>query len=88
MLVLTTALIAAFIPGESPPDVRTPILVTFDDIYAIKVNALIKTRSHVFLAQWSKIRVFAQCGSFIWLCNQQDLFLVLCSFWQRTVMKR
>jgi hypothetical protein len=27
--VRTTALIAAFIPGESPPDVKTPIFVTF-----------------------------------------------------------
>jgi hypothetical protein len=27
--VLTTARMAAFMPGESPPEVRTPILVTF-----------------------------------------------------------
>ena len=31
--ILKTALIAAFIPGESPPEVRTPILVTSLSIY-------------------------------------------------------
>jgi hypothetical protein len=32
MPVRTTARTAAFIPGASPPDVSTPILVTFDCI--------------------------------------------------------
>jgi hypothetical protein len=29
MAALVTALIAAFIPGASPPDVRTPIVLIF-----------------------------------------------------------
>ena len=40
--VVIAALIAAFIPGESPPDVSTPILLTF---FSIANYWLFKERS-------------------------------------------
>ncbi len=45
MLDRTTALMQAFIPGESPPDVKTPIFLIFDNgvsfnIYEYKVYNL------------------------------------------------
>lgn len=45
MHVRTTALMAAFIPGASPPEVSTPILVTFlSKISKLPVNCFFKSR--------------------------------------------
>jgi hypothetical protein len=49
MPVRTTALIAAFIPGASPPDVSTPIFVT------LLSKILLNYRLNLFFAFFKKV---------------------------------
>jgi len=79
--VRTTALIAAFIPGASPPEVSTPILVTFLSAFFKSYFVLLKK---IFPPSNDKQKI----ATFFEKATKNKVLFDMCFFYTKTCHSR